>query len=200
MADIEELVTEIGLSEAELRRVLKKDKPYINRLVVLGFTRDEAEHHSFVGDLRNVISLMRSHHFSAKTAARILGQTPEAPFEFSSTEEEDEDEEEKEEEEEEDDTPDPDSSCSNSLRDSCSLTSSEDERVEAKRIRLDPDYAPSTTSDDTGTPAATAPSSQVSSEEEEVYDEETETSSYVPSGTTTADEVESDPGLLDRVG
>ncbi len=172
---------------------------------MLGIPRDEAEHQSFRGDLRNVLSLMRSHQFSAKTAARILGQTPEEPFEFNSTEEEEEDEDEEEEdeeeeeedeeeEEEEDDTPDPENSCSNSLRDSCSLTSSDDEKMEAKRIRLDPDYAPSTTSDGTETPAATAPSSQVLSEEEEEedYDEETEVSSYVPSGTTTADEAEPD--------
>jgi hypothetical protein len=206
MASIEELINEIGLSEAELRRVLKKDEPNINRLVVMGIPRDEAEHQSFRGDLRNILSLMRSHRFSAKTAARILGQTPEEPFEFHSTEEEDEqdedeDEEEEEqeqeqeadeEEEEEDDTPYPESSCSNSIRDSCSLTSSDNEEMEAKRIRLDPDYAPSTTSDGTETPAATAPSSQVPSEEEEEEDsdEETEVSSYVPSGTMTADESE----------
>jgi hypothetical protein len=84
MTTIAELVADIGLSETELRRVLRKDKPYINRLVVLGYSRDEAEEHSFIGDLRNVLSLMRSHQFSIKTAARILWQTPEDPYEFSS--------------------------------------------------------------------------------------------------------------------
>ncbi len=88
MASVEELVAEISLSEHELRRVLKRDDRYINRLIVLGLPQDEAEHQSFRGDLQNVLSLMRSHRFSAKTAARILGQTPEAPFEFNSTTEE----------------------------------------------------------------------------------------------------------------
>jgi hypothetical protein len=217
MASVEDLVAEIGLSEDELRRVLKKDDRYINQLIVRGIPRDEAEYHSFRGDLRNILSLMRTHHFSAKTAARILGQTPEEPFEFHSTTEEeedgqdedeqdqDEDEEEEQErqadeereEEDDNDTAYPESSCSNSLRDSCSLTSSEDEETEAKRIRLDPDYAPSTTSDGTETPAATAPSSQVPSEEEEDSDDETEVSSYVPGGTTTADEA--GPGNSEEV-
>jgi hypothetical protein len=66
MATVEELIAEIGLSEAWLRRVLRTDEPYINRLVVLGIPRDEAERQSFRGDLRNVLELMRSHHFSAR--------------------------------------------------------------------------------------------------------------------------------------
>jgi hypothetical protein len=219
MASVEELVAEIGLSENELRRVLKRDDRYIDQLVVRGIPQDEAEYHSFRGDLRNILSLMRTHNFSAKTAARILGQMPEEPFEFHSTMEEEEDgqdedepdqdedeeeeqqerqtDEEGEQEEDDDDTAYPDSSCSNSLRDTCSLTSSEDEETEAKMIRLDPDYAPSTTSDGTETLAATAPSSQVPSEEEEDSDDETEVSSYVQSSTTSADEA--DPGNSEEV-
>jgi hypothetical protein len=109
------------------------------------------------------------------------------------TESSTEEEEEEEDEERTLNTTYLDSSCSNSLCDSCSFTSSEDEMVEAKRIKLDPDYAPSTASDGTATPAATAPSSQVSSEEEEEEeDEETEDESYIPSGTKTEEENEPD--------
>jgi hypothetical protein len=89
---IGELIADIGLSEEELKRVLKKDRAYINRLVVLGYTREEAERYSFIGDLRNILSLMRSQQFSAKTAARLLGQTPNSPYEFDSTEEDEEEE------------------------------------------------------------------------------------------------------------
>jgi hypothetical protein len=99
MATVEELIAEIGLSEAWLRRVLRTDEPYINRLVLLGIPRDEAKYQSFRGDLRNVLALMRSHHFSARTVARILGQTPEEPFNFNSTDEEDEEEEDEQAEE-----------------------------------------------------------------------------------------------------
>jgi hypothetical protein len=189
---IAELVAAIGLSEPELKRVLKKDRAYINRLVILGYTQEEAERYSFIGDLQNILSLMRSHQFSAKMAARLLGQTPDSPYEFSSTEEDEEDEDEEEEptNEESDDTSTyPSSPSTSHLRSSCSVTSSsEDDTVaERKRIKLDPDYVPS---EDT-TPAITAPSSQVSSdsereeEEEEEEEEETDAESYIPSSSTT---------------
>ncbi len=55
---IAELIADIGESEEELKRVLKKDRAYINRLVVLGYTREEAERYSFIGDLQNIL---RSH-------------------------------------------------------------------------------------------------------------------------------------------
>ncbi len=189
---IADLVAEIGESEEELKRVLKKDRAYINRLVVLGYTREDAERYSFIGDLQNILSLMRSHQFSPKTAARLLGQTPESPYEFESTEEEDEETEDEEEEPphaESDTTPSyPSSPSTSRLRSSCSITSSssseDDTPAARKRIKLDPDYVPS---NDT-TPADTAASSQVSEsereeeeEEEEEETEETDTESYVPS-------------------
>jgi hypothetical protein len=219
MASVDELVAEIGIPEHELRRVLRRDDRYINRLIVLGLPEDEAEYQSFRADLKNVLSLMRSHRFSAKTAARILGQTPEEPFEFNSTTEDetepdqdvdepnqDEDERDQNEDEDEpdqdDDEPDqhvtederdqdeddrgqdeddrdqdenepddedteyPDSSCSNSMRDTCSITSSDDEKTVTKKIRLDPDYVPSQSSSETTPATTTANSSQMPSEEE----------------------------------
>jgi hypothetical protein len=178
---IADLVTDIGLSEAELKRVLKKDTEYINRMIVLGYTREEAEKYSFLGDLQNILSLMRSHQFSPKTAARLLGQTPDSPYEFSSTEEEEEEEDENEptrptDEEAEESTTYPSSPNSISLRSSCSITSSDDEAVERKRIKLDPDYEPSTDSEGT-TPAVTPPSSQGSSDDEKEEEEEEESES-----------------------
>jgi hypothetical protein len=216
MASVDELVAEIGLPEQELRRVLRRDDRYINRLIVLGLPEDEAEYQSFRADLQNVLSLMRSHRFSAKTAARILGQTPEAPFEFNSTtedetepdqdvdepnqdvnederdqnededepdqdddepdqhvneDERDQDEDERDQDEDEPDDEDedteyPDSSCSNSMRDTCSITSSDDEQTVTKKIRLDPDYVPSQSSSETTPATTTANSSQMPSEEE----------------------------------
>jgi ribosomal protein L12E/L44/L45/RPP1/RPP2 len=190
---IAELVADIGESEEELKRVLKKDRAYINRLVVLGYTREEAERYSFIGDLQNILSLMRSHQFSAKTAARLLRQTPDSPYEFESTEEEDEETEDEEEEPthaESDTTPSyPSSPSTSHLRSSCSITSSssseDDTPAARKRLKLDPDYVPS----ENTTPADTAASSQVSSEsereeeEEEEETEETDTESYGPSDT-----------------
>ncbi len=61
----------------------------------MGYNQEKAEEISFIGDLRNVISLIRSHGSSAKTADNILRQTPDEPFNFESTEEEEEEEEEK---------------------------------------------------------------------------------------------------------
>jgi hypothetical protein len=178
---IADLVTDIGLSEAELKRVLKKDTAYINRMIVLGYTREEAEKYSFIGDLQNILSLMRSHQFSPKTAARLLGQTPDSPYEFSSTEEEEEEEDENEptqptDEEAEESTTYPSSPNSISLRSSCSITSSDDEAVERKRIKLDPDYEPSTDSEGT-TPSVTPPSSPGSSDDEKEVEEEEESES-----------------------
>jgi hypothetical protein len=178
---IADLVTDIGLSEAELKRVLKKDTGYINRMIVLGYTREEAEKYSFLGDLQNILSLMRSHQFSPKTAARLLGQTPDSPYEFSSTEEEEEEEDENEptrptDEEAEESTTYPSSPNSISLRTSCSITSSDDEAVERKRIKLDPDYEPSTDSEGT-TPSVTPPSSPGSSDDEKEVEEEEESES-----------------------
>jgi hypothetical protein len=65
-----------------------------------------------------------------------------------------------------------------------SSSDSEDEAVEAKRLKLDPDYEPSTASED----SLTAPNSQdVSEEEEEEMLEETETEeeSWHPSDNTS---------------
>ncbi len=189
---IAELVAEIGESEEELKRVLKKDRAYINRLVVLGYTREEAELYSLIGDLQNIFSLMRSHQFSPKTAARLLGQTPDSPYEFESTEEEDEETEDEEEEpahaESDSTTSYPSSPSTSHLRSSCSITSSssseDDTPAARKRLKLDPDYVPS---NDT-TPADIVASSQVSEsemeeEEEEEETEETDTESYEPSVT-----------------
>jgi hypothetical protein len=121
---------------------------------------------------------MRSHQFSAKTAARLLGQTPDSPYEFESTEEDEETEDEKTEDEgeepphtESDETTSyPSSPSTNHLRSSCSITSSSEDDTPAarKRIKLDPDYVPS---EDT-TPAVTAASSQVSSESEREEEED----------------------------
>jgi hypothetical protein len=72
------------------------------------------------------------------------------------------------------DTEYPDSSCSNSMRDTCSLTSSEDEETVTKRIRMDPDYVPSQTSGKT-TPATTTASSSQLPSEEDVESDTTET-------------------------
>ncbi len=195
---IAELIADIGESEEELKRVLKKDRAYINRLVVLGYTREDAERYSFIGDLQNILSLMRSHQFSAKTAARLLGQTPDSPYEFESTEEEDEETEDEEEEpphaESDTTTSYPSSPGTSHLRSSCSITSSsseDDTPAARKRIKLDPDYVPS---NDT-TPADTAASSQVSSEnereeeEEKEETEETDAESFVPSDTESDDDL-----------
>jgi hypothetical protein len=207
--EIENLTGEIGLSVDALKQVLKRDDQYIDELVSQGHPLDVAERASFIKDLRNVISLMISHKFTANTAARVLSQSLEEPFDFSSTE----DEEEKEPGKEEDDTantgcrsrlnfirPNISSSSSSSLesgptsrRSSSSRSnpsdSSSDEAVEAKRIKLDPDYAPSTASEGTTTSAVTSSSgsyaaSETGEEEEEPTQSETEAESYVQSGTT----------------
>jgi hypothetical protein len=60
--------------------------------------------------------------------------------------------------------------------------------LEAKRIKLDPDYNPSTTSEDVTTSAATTASSSSVTSEAEEEQTETETDSYVQSGTTEDEE------------
>jgi hypothetical protein len=193
---VDDLLREIGLDAEEISRVLIKDTDYINDLVRLGHTREEAEDASLIRDLHNILALMRTHQFSAKTAARLLGQRPDRPFEFSSTEEEEEMEEEEEAaaedpaaelEEGTTTTPYPSSSQSSSPSSSSSSSSdspSTDEAVEAKRVRLDPDFVPSTASEDTTTtttPPTTTTHSPATTEEEE----ETETEdSWQPSEET----------------
>jgi hypothetical protein len=95
MLTVEELLAVLNLNEAWLRQVLGTDEAYINRLVVVGIPRVEAERQSFRRDLENVLELMRSQNISAKRAARIVGRTPD---ESSSEEEEPEAEPEEEEE------------------------------------------------------------------------------------------------------
>jgi hypothetical protein len=102
MATVEEMLTEIGLSEAWLRRVLGTVEAYINRLVVLGIPRDEAERQSFRGDLRNILEMMRFQHFSARRAARTLSRAPEELSDSLDEEQAEEVAEEDEEEENED--------------------------------------------------------------------------------------------------
>jgi ribosomal protein L12E/L44/L45/RPP1/RPP2 len=104
MFTVEELLAIINLNEAWLRRVLGTDEAYINRLVVIGIPRDEAERQSFRRDLINVLELMRSQNVSASRAARIIGRAPEESSDEDQAEEEVEEEAEEEEDEEEDET------------------------------------------------------------------------------------------------
>jgi hypothetical protein len=98
------LVTTPPLNEAWLRRVLGTDETYINRLVVVGIPRIEAERQSFRRDLMNVLELVRSQNVSASRAARIVGRTPEESSDEDQAEEEAEEEPEEEEDAEEDET------------------------------------------------------------------------------------------------
>jgi hypothetical protein len=98
MATVEELLAIINLSEAWLRRIHGTDEAYINRLVVIGIPRDEAERQSFRRDLRNVLELMRSQNLSASRAARILGRAPEESSNEDQAEEEVEEETKEEDE------------------------------------------------------------------------------------------------------
>jgi hypothetical protein len=145
--EIDELADEIGLSVARLQQLLQKDDRYVSQLIALGRSREFAERASFIGDMRNVLGLMRSHNFSAHTAARMIGQTPENPVEISTTEEE---------EDEEDEQPRTPSSRDDESDDSSQSSyedteSSEDEpTVQAKRVKRDPDYYPSSDEDDEG--------------------------------------------------
>jgi hypothetical protein len=145
--EITELADEIGLSVPRLQQLLQKDERYISQLIALGKTREFAERASFIGDMRNVLGLMASHNFSAHTAARMIGQTPENPVEISTTEDEDEDEE-----DEQPRTPSSqdDESDDNSQSSWENTESSEDEppTVQAKRVKRDPDYHPSSDEDE----------------------------------------------------
>jgi cobalamin biosynthesis protein CobT len=109
----------------------------------MGYDEESANDVSFIGDLRNVIILMRSHGVSAKTAASLLRQTPELPFEFDSPEEEQEEDDDQENKENENETE----------TNSSSSSSSCDESKEAKQARLDPDYCPSIASTSSSTTA-----------------------------------------------
>jgi hypothetical protein len=70
---------------------------------------------------------------------------------------------------------------------SSSSSSSEDEAVEAKRLKLDPDYVPSTASEGT----QTGTNSQVQSEEEDESTETDENDSWHPSVSTESEEISS---------
>jgi hypothetical protein len=145
--EIDELADEIGMSVARLQQLLQKDERYIDQLIALGRSREFAERASFIGDMRNVLGLMASHNFSAHTAARMIGQTPENPVEISTTEEEDEDEEDEQPRTPSSRDDESDDSSQSSWEDS---QSSEDEppTVQAKRVKRDPDYYPSSDEDE----------------------------------------------------
>jgi hypothetical protein len=193
--EIDELADEIGLDVARLQQLLPKDEQYIEKLVSLGRSQEFAERASFIGDLRNVVGLMASHNFSAHTAARMVRQTPENPVEISTTEdEEDEDEEQQQPEQQEtlssqDEASVNPGSSGSSWAESQSISSSEDEpAVEAKRLKLDPDYLPSDDTSVESTPETTAANSQLPSEEESEEEEETteseEDETFVPNDTS----------------
>jgi hypothetical protein len=144
--EIDELADEIGLSVARLQQLLQKDDRYIGQLISLGKSQDFAERASFIGDLRNVLGLMASHNFSAHTAARMIGQTPENPVKISTTEDEDDEDEDQQHKtsSSQDDASVYPGSSGSSCGDTQSMTSSEDEpTVKAKRLKRDPDYQPS---------------------------------------------------------
>jgi hypothetical protein len=192
--EIDELADEIGLDVARLQQLLPKDDQYIAKLVSLGRSQEFAERASFIGDLRNVVGLMASHKFSAHTAARMIRQTPENPVEISTTEdEEEEDEEPQQQPQQQESSQDEISvypgSSGSSWAESQSISSSEDEpAVEAKRLKLDPDYLPSDDTSVESTPETTAANSQLPSEEESEEEEETteseEDETFVPNDTS----------------
>jgi hypothetical protein len=144
--EIVELADEIGMTVTRLQQLLQKDERYISQLIALGRSREFAERASFIGDMRNVLGLMVSHNFSAHTAARMIGQTPENPVEISTTEEEDEDEEDEPPRTPSSQDDESDDSSQSSWEDS---QSSEDEpTVQAKRVKRDLDYHPSSDEDE----------------------------------------------------
>jgi hypothetical protein len=145
--EINELADEIGMSVDRLQQLLQKDERYIGQLMALGRSREFAERASFIGDMRNVLGLMASHNFSAHTAARMIGQTPDNPVEISTTEEEDEDEEDEQPRTPSSRDDESDDSSQSSWEDT---ESSEDEppTVQAKRVKWDPDYHPSSDEDE----------------------------------------------------
>jgi hypothetical protein len=71
---IRDLANNIGTSVEDLQQLLKTDEAYVDRLI--SQTQEEAEQVPFIGELRIVLGLLRSDNFSAKSAAKILGQTP----------------------------------------------------------------------------------------------------------------------------
>ncbi len=149
-SEIDDLADEIGMSVARLQQLLQKDDRYIGQLIALGRSREFAERASFIGDLRNVLGLMASHNFSAHTAARMIGQTPENPVEISTTEDEEDENEDQQPETPSslDETSVYPGSSNSSCEDIQSVTSSEDEpTVKAKRLKRDPDYQPSSDED-----------------------------------------------------
>jgi hypothetical protein len=82
-----------------------------------------------------------------------------------------------------------DSSYLADISSSSNSSSEEDEAVEVKRRKLDPDYQPSTASE---SPLTTAVSSQNVSEEEELTESNSEdTESWQPSGTTSSEIISS---------
>ena len=191
-AEIAELVKKIGCNEDELRRLLKVDQPYIDHLIARGYSRSEAENISFIGDLRKMVSILNAHTASA---AAILKQRRGAPHGFVSTETEGEDDDneqvanneqiinnEDDQEEDADSSNLSSSSSSSGYANSISLSSSTEDEVEAKRLKLDPDYVPSGSSSSSTTPAETEPNSRVASDaEEELEGGETDTDSVVSS-------------------
>jgi hypothetical protein len=170
--EIAELADDIGFPVEALRAMLPRDNPFVDRLVNMGYDEESANDVSFIGDLRNVIILMRSHGVSAKTAASLLRQTPELPFEFDSPEEEQKEDDDQENKENENETE------TNSSSSSC------DESKEAKRARLDPDYQLSSASDSSTTTAG-------NSQEEDETDTETEEESWCPSRSTSPEIISS---------
>jgi hypothetical protein len=176
-AEIENLSNDIGLPVEVLRKMLPHDEPCIARLIESGYSREHAEEISFIGDLRNVLDMMSSDNFSAKTAAYILRQDSDVPVYFDSTDEEDEDKT--------DSSKETGSASSAKSSSSNSSSNSEDERKqEAKRIKLDPDFVPSaTTSEDSSTANTTANNSVVTTEVEET-ETETEEEEWEPSEST----------------
>ena len=202
-AEIAELVKQIGCDEDELRRLLKVDQPYIDHLIARGYSRSEAENISFIGDLRKMVSILNAHTASA---AAILKQSRGAPHGFVSTETEGEDDDNEQvanneqiinNEDDQEGNADSDnlssSSSSSGYANSISLSSSTEDEVEAKRLKLDPDYVPSGSSSSSTTPAVTEPNSRVASDvEEETEGDKTDTDSFVPSDTTQEETEPSD--------
>jgi hypothetical protein len=76
------------------------------------------------------------------------------------------------------------------VSDSICSSSSEDEVVEAKRQKIDPDYVPSTASEGTLT-AYNSPVMSEREEEEEIEETETEEDSWCPSRSTSPEVISS---------
>jgi hypothetical protein len=161
--EIAELADDIGFPVETLRAMLPRDNPFVDRLVEMGYNEESANDVSFIGDLRNVIILMRSHGVSARTAANLLRQTPESPFD--STEE----------------------------TETNSSSSSSDEASEAKRARIDPDYCPSTATTSPSTTAGHSQTTSEQEDEDDSDESDTETTESWNPSETTSPEVYSSP-------